>query len=370
MYYNTKTYPASTAEKWDPEEVLQLDNPTRGITCVGEAPSMRRRCRNRVAASRYGQQLLSTLAKKEPIEAAKSDMLEQAAEFMLCWRHGDQASTVAEEWRFMLKSHSATESCASSLASTLRPQAKANITKFSVTKTTTIKVEFEEEYLSTRSPKDNTRDRQEESAQAAAERARRQEEMRRQKQKEEEEKRKREQQQAFEMAYQEWKIEELKRAYQKLKQELREEQERREQEAREERIRERARVMRETREREAREKVRKEAAEWRESWDRYSQAWEDTTALKADSITWPVKSGLRADVSEANIRLFFDKAPPVSSGELYYKLINSENRRWHTDKLMQRLGEDVVNGAAKDVFALVSKVLVVLRQEAQRKRRE
>ncbi len=146
----------------------------------------------------------------------------------------------------------------------------------------------------------------------------------------------------------------------------------REQRRRDETSRERARATRERREREAREAGERGRTAWRQAWDRYSRAWEHTEALR-DNITRPAYSGLQADVSEANVRRFFDEAPPedlVRTGELRLRLINSEIMRWHNDRLMPRLGPDVVNGAARDTFALVSRLMSVLRREAQRRRRE
>jgi hypothetical protein len=78
------------------------------------------------------------------------------------------------------------------------------------------------------------------------------------------------------------------------------------------------------------------------------------------------------DVDIDNIKLFFKKAPPenlVCTGEQRYKLINAENRKWHTDKIMQQFGPDAVIGKKKWALDTISKVMIQLRQEAQRDRR-
>jgi hypothetical protein len=86
-----------------------------------------------------------------------------------------------------------------------------------------------------------------------------------------------------------------------------------------------------------------------------------------------VKSGLQSDVSIANIRRFFMMAPPkdlIDTADRRFRFMNTENKRWHTDKLMQQFGEDFVVGELKESFDTISKLVVQLRQEAKRDRRD
>src|SRR5690349_13904095 len=83
------------------ETVLGIINPDRGtFTCVGYAPSMRRRCRNPISCSDrtfvYG--LLRLLDLKAPNSYKFGVLLDEAAYRSLCWRHGGQADNVAERW--------------------------------------------------------------------------------------------------------------------------------------------------------------------------------------------------------------------------------------------------------------------------------
>jgi hypothetical protein len=83
-----------------------------------------------------------------------------------------------------------------------------------------------------------------------------------------------------------------------------------------------------------------------------------------------VKSGLLIDVSIANIKLFFQRAPPedtIGTAEDRFKFISSETKKWHTDKMMQHFGVDI-HGEFQETFKMIAKVMVELRQEAQNNR--
>jgi len=43
-----------------------------------------------------------------------------------------------------------------------------------------------------------------------------------------------------------------------------------------------------------------------------------------------------------------------------------ENKRWHTDKVMHKLGLEVANEKLKDAFNTIARVMVELRREAYR----
>lgn len=233
--------------------------------------------------------MLYTLATKDALKAAKSDMLPQAAEFMLCYLHKcDQAPTVTRQWKSRLEDWAAEQDSTSSATSTTRRL---------VIRTKVPDIELRRERPRIEGPRDVPRRRYEQPPESSgAERYRRQER---------------------------WEREEEEREYQYRRQHER----KREEDAREQVIREseRARAAKKRREREAEE----EAAEGRKSWDRYSQGRESTT-----------KSRPQTDVGETNA------------------------------KLMQLLEDEVMEGPSEEALALILKVLNVLHQEAQKKRRE
>ena len=95
--------------------------------------------------------------------------------------------------------------------------------------------------------------------------------------------------------------------------------------------------------------------------------------IKVEQLPWPVKSGAMEDVTPANIKQFFSVAPPTpasaTAGEERYRTISRENKRWHTDKIMSRFGISALDGPCKNALNITAKVVVELRQEAQRSRR-
>ncbi|KAI1098078.1 hypothetical protein F4804DRAFT_346640 [Jackrogersella minutella] len=323
-------YPSSTMKRWDPETILELTNPARDdITCVGRLKGGGRRCQRHMARSKamHACSILNKLACDSASKAKESPVLREAVDILLCWQHDYQTSTVLKQWNSKLDSWATShESRDSSSTAYTKPYVK----------------EESMENLSTEELGNLLRQMQENLARIQAEMRQRDWERQREpeRQRKEEEQRRKEEQER------------------KEEQGQKEENEKREQKARDEAFRERARLKREKREREAREKAEKEAAEWRDTWQRYFKKCN-------------MKSGLQSDVNEANVKLFFAKAPPkelVDSGEKRFKLMSAENKRWHTDKVMQRFGPDVVNGAAKNALVIVATVVIKLRQEAQRER--
>ncbi|KAI5924860.1 hypothetical protein F4810DRAFT_97826 [Camillea tinctor] len=131
-------------------------------------------------------------------------------------------------------------------------------------------------------------------------------------------------------------------------------------------FRERVRLQRERLEQQKKEKAEKETAEWRTAWERYNKMWE-SDCLSVANIPWPVKLGFRVEVTEANVTTFFAKAPPEelrATAKARLDLIRKELLRWHTDKVMQNLGSEVVNSSASDALNVVARVLVELMKKA------
>src|SRR5271156_3876630 len=81
---------------WDPCATLEIINPDKGsLTCVGYAPTRRRRCQNRIAQENQSCafQMLEALAYKSPNSKSVRSQLEQIAALSLCRRyHQDQVA--------------------------------------------------------------------------------------------------------------------------------------------------------------------------------------------------------------------------------------------------------------------------------------
>jgi hypothetical protein len=87
---------------WDPFDVLQINNPEKGgISCIGWAPSQRRRCRNPVNASNrtIAAHILKIMAKQHPDYEELKPHLEELAYVCLCPRyHRNQKDSILGIW--------------------------------------------------------------------------------------------------------------------------------------------------------------------------------------------------------------------------------------------------------------------------------
>ncbi|KAK8106665.1 hypothetical protein PG999_010024 [Apiospora kogelbergensis] len=87
------------------------------------------------------------------------------------------------------------------------------------------------------------------------------------------------------------------------------------------------------------------------------------------NIPWPVKSGLLQDVNRDSVSEFVKKAmSSEDTAEKKFILINAEIKKWHTDKVMQHFGRDIVEGEVYEELATVAEVMIELREEAPRQR--
>ncbi|KAI0380917.1 hypothetical protein F5Y04DRAFT_256275 [Hypomontagnella monticulosa] len=379
MSYSSRSsstlYASSAANVWDPEVVLNLtNNATYSLSCVGYAKSCSRRCQRYIAQHKtaHGRGIIHRLARGSAAEAAESPDLPRAIDTLLCWQHTDQSASIYRQWRNKLEDWAADNEDDGDSSATLSdwgsgwhgssssdsdsdPDTDPDIDDWSPKKEPSFKKESTREL----SPQDLRKmmKKMQENMERLEAQLRREREARRAreegKRRAEEERRRREEQRREE----ERRIKEAK--------------EKREQKAREEAFRERVRLEKEKRLREAKVKAEKDAESWQASWKRYNNAWHTNTELSAADIPWPVKSGSRSDVNEANVKLFFAKAPPEElrkSGENSFKFINKETKKWHTDKVMQRFGRDVASGDSKSALDTVAKVLIELRADAKLKR--
>ncbi|KAK6083684.1 stress response protein nst1 [Seiridium cupressi] len=395
MYYNAtnsfdwQSSPLSgTTSSWDPDTVLGLIHPMRGsFRCTGYAPSKNRRCMNNVGSFQSGRSILLRLSKGDVSRAIDSPGMHRAAGFTLCYLHGDQVDNVASKWSSLLRTW-ASENSKPTKARSESPLPYTFDAKTRKSAYVRVKKEEDLEYdveslLETNFgplPRKNMTLR--EMLRFLAQEVEEREEAERQARgKEEREAREKKEQEAREKKEQEAREKEEREAREKEEHEQRErearkreEQQRKEREAREERVR----LAKERREKEAREKAAREAQSWTQSWENYIKSRDAIKTFRSQRcaakqpIPWPVKSGLAADVDAANVKLFFRKAPPgdlINTGESRFMLMNSENKRWHTDKLMQNFGTEMASGEFKETFDTIARVVIQLRQEAQRDRR-
>jgi hypothetical protein len=384
-YYSR--YPTSSTERtklWDPSKTLGIINTDPGyqcITCIGYAPSQRRRCRNPIRADNreFITRTLNEIAYLKPDSPAVRARLREIAGPALCVRyHQNQAESMVLQWQRSIQ---------------LLPQQPA--------------VEERRPRSDVRSKKQEVKDEQEQCMQEMQEQIRGlREQLARMKEERDNQGRqsqvfpKREEDSAFERREEvrkSWERKEREREPRRMEQERlekerlekerleedrleeerkqrerdEEEKKRREQEraAQNERIRQRAQKLREDREREKREKELKEQEEWHQAWSRYQSLWADfrTSISKEgvrvgsirDAIPWPVKSGSYRDVKASNVEEFMRRAP-TTEGTNASKVFKKECLKWHPDKLNRLLGDAKIEVPEKIMIDMICRVLTEL----------
>ena len=406
-------------KQWEVDDICEISNPSSGsTTCFAEAVTRRRRCRRVVVSARQVSAMLERLTTLSPLEAAKSNKLREAAQMSVCWQHTAQAEDIAQRWKQALVA--------------LDNQPAADTHSWG-RRAGTVKVEEEWDngYFSFKDAKPQQSRVFEPDMRAMMEEMQRLREAIKQLKKENTEnesrysqpraKEQQRQQRDDEEARRRKEEEEEHRRREERKQKEREERERREREERERREREEAERQKRQRDEEERRRreedlrtrarrraqEREEAAkqEWVAAWSLYGQRWEAVARInptkvrkpstlllyhrgaqeergtnkgelqiKSHEIPWPVKTARWEDVSEANVKEFYRKAPLVAreatTGEEIYRLMGQENKRWHTDKIMQQFGTRILDGLYGTALNTVAKALVDLRREAQDKRRQ
>ncbi|KFX86918.1 hypothetical protein V490_08724 [Pseudogymnoascus sp. VKM F-3557] len=312
---------ACKATQWDPEAILGIINLDRGsFTCVGYAPSQRRRCRNPIArndrAFVYG--LLELLPLMDPSSRKFATLLEEAAYRSLCWRHGNQANDILKKWEasitaLNLPTHEAKEKSKQSQSYTKKSQSTGSY----YTRYTDKHVKTEQDR------REAQQDQQRKSRQ------------------EEHDKKKKEQERRDKEAH-----------------------ERRQQEAQ----------KRKEREQQARERAIKERREWQQAWQNYVTKWaafkeakhEPSTVQQAQAlIPWPVKSGLFRDLTSAHVRSFYGEACPDTKTTAMFKTMQRESLKWHPDKMVNLYRNCAPGDADKMVIGMICRVVLELREEAK-----
>lgn len=319
------------ATEWDPEAILGIINPDRGsFTCVGYAPSMRRRCRNPIARNNrdfvYG--LLELLVLIGPGGRKFATLLEEAAYRSLCWRHGNQTDGIVRKWEASIDE-----------LNLPAPQAKG---KGKQSKSHTKQSQPTGSY-NTRYTDDNVKTEAEDLKQKQREQDRReaQQDQQRKKRQEEQDKEKREQ-------------------------------ERRDKEARERRQQEAQK--RAEREQQAREQAIKERREWQQAWQNYVTKWaafreskhDPSTVQQAQAlIPWPVKSGRFGDLTRERVGSFYREACPDAKTSAMFKTMQLESLKWHPDKMVNLYRNCAPGEADKMVIDMICRVVLELRTDAR-----
>lgn len=331
---------AKVQRRWDPRALLGLVNPNGEFeTCVGKTSSSGHRCR-RVVLVADANRAFEKLAKLDPLPASFSPDLRRAANCMLCNQHDKQIDEVVIAWQNKIRNLR--------VGAKPEPEPKAASKGFGM--------------KDMRSRIEQLQEKFRKSAEKGAAPA---------KEKEEEAKKQRQQ------------------GHQK-REEWGRERERQERERRAREVREREEAFRQKDCRRAHEREEIEKRDWGAAWARYSQAWQAIEAsqdvvrppiprskgadahlqqLTCHDIPWPTKSGMLLDFSEDNVRLFFRKAAPVHLSsepeEELFRLMSLENKRWHTDKILSRFGQEALESSLADYINRTSKLMVQLWKEAK-----
>lgn len=347
--------------RWDPDTVFEINNPSTGYpTCVGHAKTCGRRCRRVMAGSRVSSAncIAHDLAELSASAAAKDDQLYDIADSMLCWQHVHKAEEVVSKWKRQLH-------CCGT-------KSKAEDSKMPRSKSDKVPIEddmqnlYEEikklqEELRKMKAERRTRSRMGSPFnKSSTEHSSRRSSWSRGDASTDTGESDTEESDIEESETEESDAEESETSETyETKEDLRKKQ-KREAEERAERAKEEAR-------RNIRAKKIAEDQKWSNAWSLYNEAWQDIELRRAKGSSgapWPTLSGKAKDVTEASVQEFFQRAPRTTEDR--FLLFSQEAKRWHTDKLLSRFGNEFVNGAEKENIDLVTRVIVQRWKEAKR----
>ncbi len=319
---------ATSADKkklWDPSEILGIINTDPGyqcITCVGYAPSQRRRCR--IALRKDNRDLieetLDDIAYLSPDSSAVISRLREIAGPALCVRyHQGQAETIVMQWKRKIQQlkpkieeRKPTSSARCSKKQESAQNQKVEDLQDELREMRELLAKLREEINGQRHEGQGSERREEQIAKDKEERKRR-------------------------------RREEIDREARRLEKERVEKERLKKERLKKERL-EKERLEKENKERE--EKIRrkrekqegqKEREEWDQCWTKYQERWVDFRASATregdlrDAIPWPVKSGSYSHVNASNVREFLQRAVPSDANMA--KLMRKECQRWHPDTI-------------------------------------
>lgn len=366
QFYRHYAVSSERKKLWDPYETLGIINTDPGyggITCIGNAPSQGRRCRNAIRADNrsFIASVLSEISFLPPDSPVVLSHLQAIVGPALCLnRHQSQAESVMLQWKRniqQLKRQSESREERTKTTPRNNKQDSEKVRKQNIREALEKMRQLEELLASLE------QDTDEECGQSSGQGRRkgwgtqrrqtaeqtRQMNEETQREARREEKRRMEKEILEEERLERERLEREKREEERLKNERKERDDanRRKQEhaAESERIRQRAEERRQDREREKREAELKEQKEFDQAWSKYKSLWTvfrastSNTASEAGSIReaipWPVKSGSHRDVNASTVRDFLQRAV-VKEGDNSSKLLRKECQKWHPD-MMNRL---------------------------------
>jgi hypothetical protein len=366
-YFPDKTSSAQRKKLWNPSQTLGIINTDPGyqcITCIGYAPSKRRRCRNPIRSDNVSfiTNTLNEIAYLHPDSPEVTSRLRAISGRALCVRyHQGQAESIMMQWQssiqqLKLKPQVGEQKPSNPVQSGERDEQKQALHELQeqLRQMREFLAQLQEERNSPRQSQGSAR-----SNEQGAEK-RREAERKRQEQEKEKEAREKEKERLEKERLDKERLEEER------KQKEKEESKRREQAAYNERIRQRAQRVREEREREKREAERREEEEWTQAWTKYQQRWTHLRAATSiegtlrDAIPWPVKSGLYRDVKASNVQEFFKRA--VARDGNPAKLRRTECKKWHPDMMNRFLRGVQIGDADRMMIEMICRVATDLPQ--------
>jgi hypothetical protein len=342
--FSRDSAPADRKKLWNPSKTLGIINMDPGyqcITCIGYAPSQRRRCRNPIRKDNrdFITETLDEIAYLHPNNPAVMSRLRAIASPALCVRyHQNQDETVLKQWQSKIQQLPDIEDSkpARSIKSSKKQEPERDESKDA------LKEQLREmrELLARLQEEINSQRYQDQKYQRVdeqLEKDREEEESRRWRREEKDKKAKRQEKERLEKE----RLEKERLEKERLEKERREREEKKrresEQAASNERIRTRAQKLRQEREREERETKQKEREEWGQSWTKYQERWVRFKASTSregdfrDAIPWPVKSGSYRDVKASNVKEFFERAVPKDANMA--RVMRKECQKWHPDMI-------------------------------------
>jgi len=374
------TAAAEKEKLWDPSKTLGIINADSGyecITCVGYAPSKRRRCLNPIRADnrQFITQTLDDIAYLPPDSPAVLSKLRAIAGPALCVRyHQNQAQTVVLQWQRKIQQLRPSLSERKPVKPIQSSKKEASLQDQSM-KDILERVREMQELLAGLQEEVNSQryqDQEYEPQESQAARDRREEQRRRSEEKDREARRKAKERLEKEQLEKEIREREEQKRLEKerLEKERREREEKLEREretaAHNERLRQRAQKVREEREREKRDQEQKEKEEWNQSWTRYQEGWVNFRAATSvsrerrfrDAIPWPVKSGSHHDVKASNVTEFFQNAVPKDTNMA--KVMRKECLKWHSDARCRLPLADQLTEGEKMMLDMICRVVTDL----------
>ena len=388
QFYRHSTVSSERKKLWDPYETLGIINTDPGydkITCIGNAPTQGRRCRNTIRSDNQNfiKAVLSEISLLPPDSPVVLSRLEEIVGPALCVRyHQSQAELVMQQWKRniqQLRRQSESREERTRKPSRSNKQDSEKVQKQSIPEVRRRMRELEELLATLEQERDeedeqssgqvrreewgtqrrrtaeHTRQMNEEmQREAKREEKTRLDKERLEKERLEEERLERERlkrerlerERREEERLEREKLEREKQEEERLEKERKEKEEtkrrKQEQAAHNERIRQRAAKLREDREREKREAELREQEEWEQAWSKYQTLWaafrassSNTTTEEGkirETIPWPVKSGLHRDVNASNVRDFLQRAV-AKEGNNSSRLLRKECHKWHPDRM-------------------------------------